>query len=113
MIEAYTFGKIIINGTQYTSDLKIIDGTVIPDWWRKEGHEVAAADIPDILESRPDILVIGKGKPGLMVADQSLHDTLLAKNIALVEEKTSKAIKTFNRLYSEGKKVAAGFHLTC
>ena len=53
MIEAFSFGNIVVNGKAYTDDIE------------------------------------------------------------LIEEKTSKAIKTFNRLFKEGKNVCAGFHLSC
>lgn len=76
MIEQFSFGKIIVNGVSYTSDIKIIQGKVIPEWWRKIGHRVDVDDIKDILKSKPDILVIGKGKPGLMKSSRSLRDFL-------------------------------------
>jgi len=34
----------------YSSDLKIINGKVFPEWWRKSGHIVNAEDIHDILK---------------------------------------------------------------
>ncbi|NOQ19486.1 MAG: hypothetical protein GQ571_05905, partial [Desulfobacterales bacterium] len=34
-------------------------------------------------------------------------------NVELIEKKTAKAIEVFNKLYQEGKRVAAGFHITC
>jgi hypothetical protein len=35
------------------------------------------------------------------------------QNINIIEDITSKAVKTFNHLYAEGKDVAGAFHLTC
>ena len=35
------------------------------------------------------------------------------QDIKVIVEKTSKAAKTFNRLYGRGKDVAGAFHLTC
>ena len=113
MIEQFSFGKIIVNGVSYTSDIKIIQGKVIPEWWRKSGHRVDADDIKNILKSKPDILVIGKGKPGLMKSSRSLREFLKDNEIELIEEKTSKAVQTFNRLLKAGKDVAAGFHVSC
>lgn len=113
MIEDYSFGMIAINGVSYTSDIKIIEGKVITDWWRQSGHRVTENDITDILENKPDILVIGKGQPGYMKSTRSLRGNLRKRNIELIEEETSKAIQTFNRLYKEGEIVSAGFHLTC
>ena len=113
MIKQFSFGKIIVNGVSYTSDIKIIQGKVIPEWWRKSGHRVDVDDIKDILKSKPDILVIGKGKPGLMKSSRSLREFLKDNEIELIEEKTSKAVQTFNRLLKEGKDVSAGLHVSC
>ena len=113
MIEHFSFGSIIVDGINYTNDIKIIQGKVIPTWWRKSGHRVNIDDIQDIIGAKPDILVLGKGKPGMMKSTPSLCEFLKQNNIELVEEKTSKAIKTFNRLFKQGKNVCGGFHLTC
>lgn len=112
-IENFSFGNIVVNGITYTDDIKIIRGSVIPTWWRKSGHQVNIDDIQDIIEAKPNILVLGKGKPGMMKSTRSLCEFLKQNNIELIEEKTSKAIKTFNRLFKQGKNVCAGFHLTC
>ncbi|MDH4206065.1 MAG: MTH938/NDUFAF3 family protein [Desulfobacteraceae bacterium] len=113
MIEAFSFGNIVVKGITYSNDIKIIQGKVIPTWWRKRGHQVGIDDIQDIIDARPDILVLGKGKPGMMKSTPSLCEFLKQNDIDLIEEKTSKAIKTFNRLFKQGKNVCAGFHLTC
>ncbi len=113
MIEKYSFGRIVIDGVTYKDDIKIIKGKVIRGWWRKKGHLVTARDIKDILAAKPEILIIGKGSPGFMKTDSLLAETLTDLGIHLIEEKTSKAIKIFNRLHEKGRNVAAGFHLTC
>ena len=113
MIEHFSFGSVIVDGITYTNDIKIIQGQVIPSWWRKSGHQVNIDDIQDIIDAKPNILVLGKGKPGMMKSTPSLREFLKQNDIELVEEKTSKAIKTFNRLIKKGKNVCAGFHLSC
>ncbi len=113
MIEAFSFGNIAVKGITYTNDIKIIQGKVVTTWWRKSGHKVDIDDIQDIIDARPDILVLGKGSPGMMKSTRSLCDFLKKNNIDLIEEKTSKAVKTFNRLFKQGKNVCAGFHLSC
>lgn len=113
MIEQYSFGNIVVNSVKYINDMKIVQGKVIPEWWRKRGHSVDVDDIQDILKSGPDIVVLGKGLPGLMKATRALREFLKEHNIELIEEKTTKAVETFNRLLKEGQNIAAGFHLTC
>ncbi len=113
MIEQYSFGNIVINGVSYRNDVKIIQEKVVPEWWRKRGHFVDVDDIQDILKSKPDILVLGKGSPGQMKSTEALRKFLKNNGIELIEEKTSNAFKTFNRLFNKGKNVSAGFHLSC
>ena len=113
MITDFSFGKIVVNGKTYSDDIKIVRGQVIADWWRKSGHRVDVEDIADILESGPDIVIIGKGAPGLMQTSTHLRESMVANNIVLIEKKTSKAIEVFNKLFQEGRNVAAGFHITC
>jgi len=113
MVESYSFGKIVVDGIAYKDDIKIIKGKVIPDWWRQRGHLVSLDDIVDILESDSEILVIGTGKFGMMKLSSPLREALTSKGIELIEKKTPGATKIFNRLWSEGRDVSAGFHLTC
>jgi hypothetical protein len=113
MIEQYSFGNMVINGVSYRNDVKIIQGKVVSEWWRKRGHLVDIDDIQDILKSKPDILVLGKGSPGQMKSSEALRKFLKNNGIELIEEKTSHAFKTFNRLFHKGENVSAGFHLSC
>lgn len=113
MIEDYQFGSMTISGQTYQNDLKIIEGRVLANWWRKEGHSVELIDIDDVLANKPDLLIVGMGKPGRMQVADSLRPVLVEAKIELIEEPTAEAVHTFNRLYKSGKKVAAAFHLTC
>lgn len=113
MIQHYDFGKIVVSGTAYSSDLKIINGKVISDWWRKTGHFVDIDDVTDILSVKPQYVVIGMGKPGLMKATDALKKELARLGIELIEQPTALAIQAFNRLQDKGISVCAGFHLTC
>lgn len=113
MIEAYRFGKIVVDGVAYRNDIKIVQGRVVSDWWRSSGHEVCRDDVADILAAEPNILVVGKGNPGFLRVAPDLKAHLVKKGIQLIETKTKKAVNLFNRLAAEGIDVAAGFHLTC
>ena len=113
MIMDFSFGRIAVNGQTCNSDIKMVQGTLVPDWWRKSGHTVEIEDVQDALDSDPEILVIGKGQPGYMRISDSLREHLAEKNVTLIEELTPKAIETFNRLFKEGRRVAGGFHVGC
>ena len=114
MIEQYTNGShMTVQGTKYYQDLKIIQGQVKGNWWRKEGHRLNATDISDILSAKPDVLVIGTGYAGSMHVPMSLRTTIEGQDIEVITERTFEATETFNRLFAQGKKVAGAFHLTC
>ncbi len=114
MIDAYETGKSMrIGGKAYHNDLKIIDGRVLGDWWRKEGHRLDAVDIDDIVAARPEIVVIGTGYAEGMRVPDATRAMLLSKDIRVVIQATSKAVNTYNRLSKEGHRVSGAFHLTC
>ena len=113
MIDDYSTGKMTVQGKTHHNDLKIINGEVKGDWWRKNGHRLGTEDIEDILSAQPDILVVGMGYAGNMSISSSVKKELEQRNIQLFAENTRDAVKTFNHLYSKNKEIAGAFHLTC
>ena len=113
MIEGYCFGSITILGKQYSSDLKIINGQVYPDWLRKSGHSVDVDDVADFLNAKPDYHIIGSGVFGSMKLNDQLKQHLTGHGIQVIEEPTIIAIGLFNLMYADDKNVAGGFHLSC
>lgn len=113
MIDSYSFGTITISGRRYSSDIKIINGQVYPDWWRKAGHSVDIDDVGDILDAKPDFIIIGSGSSGLMKLSDRLKQHLSECGIQVIIEPSGTATKIFNQMYTDGKNVAAYFHLTC
>jgi len=113
MIEKYTSGRIIINNKTYHQDLKIIQGRVVDNWWRKTGHLVDVNDMDDVLNALPDIIVIGTGYAENMRVSEDLTSEIRQRDIKLVAEDTYKAVQAFNDLFSKGKNVSGAFHLTC
>ena len=113
-IDEYAAGRhMMVGGRKYTHDLKIIGNSVKGEWWRREGHRLAAADIADILADSPALLVVGTGYAGGMRIPDALRRHLETKHIGLVTAPTAEAVQTFNRMRAEGKNVAGAFHLTC
>ena len=109
----FSFGRIVANGQICNHDIKIVEGTLLPAWWRKSGHTVEIEDVQDALDTDPEILVIGTGQPGYMRITDSLKEHLAENSVKLIEEPTPKAIETFNRLFKKGRRVAGGFHVGC
>ena len=111
-IESYDFGSIRIDGEVFTDDVKIVRGTVLPGWWRKQGHNLLPEDIEDILEARPEVLVVGTGYNGLMKVSRAVKERLAGAGIRLVAEPTRRACEEFNDL-SPARDTAFAAHLTC
>ncbi len=113
MIEQYRFGRMVVNGTAYERDLKIIRGRVVPSWWRREGHVLSLDDLADVLEAGPEVLVVGRGDPGYMVPADGLAEALAGRGVRLEEAPTAGAVELFNEYAAAGRDVAGVFHLTC
>jgi hypothetical protein len=112
MIEHYNFGHIIINGKEYNSDLIIFIDHIDDNWWRKEGHNLCIDDVKEIINKKPDILIIGTGFYGLMKVSPEIRKYLESIGIKLIVKKTKDACDEYNNLH-QNKKVIAAFHLTC
>ena len=112
-IDSYQFGNIVIDGAAYGSDCIIIGDCVRADWWRKQGHFLAAEDLQAVIAAKPSVLVVGCGASGLMKVSDEVRDVLQGENIELVALDTHKAVARFNELREKGQNVAAALHLTC
>jgi len=113
-IDHYAFGNMVIAGRAFTSDLRIFpDGRIAPNWWRREGHLLQREDLLDLLESRPDLLIVGTGASGFMRPAAGLHEELQQVGIEVLFLPTAEAVQRYNALLGSGRRLAACFHLTC
>jgi hypothetical protein len=112
-IDDYQFGCIVIGGKSYTSDVIVFPDRVKEGWWRNEGHELCPADLWEVVQEKPEVLVVGTGKSGLMRVLPKTEEYLEQQGIRLQVERTAQACQTFNRLSRSGEKVVAALHLTC
>jgi hypothetical protein len=81
-------------------------------------------DLEDVLETKPDVIVVGTGNPGLMRVLPETEKLIKSKGIKLIVQPTKEACQTYNQLSSSQSagqltqmrsigKVIALFHLTC
>lgn len=112
-IEDYRFGRIVIDGKTYTSDVIVFPEHVKSNWWRKEGHRLHPADLEDVIQTNPKVLVVGTGHAGLMRVPPETEEYLEEQGIELKAERTAAACQTYNQLSQAGEKVVAALHLTC
>jgi hypothetical protein len=111
-INHYSFGRITINDKMYTSDVIIYPERVDSSWWRKEGHYLQIADMTDVINAKPDVIVIGTGYSGAMTVPKETSEFIMSKGIEIHAERTEKAVELYNSLQKD-KKVIAALHLTC
>jgi len=112
MIDSYTFGRFIIDGKTYESNVVLIGKTAKPAR-HLPNHELSLNDFVPLVESKPDYIIIGTGASGIMPVPSEISKFIEEKGIKLIVEKTGEACQTYNALLREGKKVAAFFHNTC
>ena len=112
-IQSYHFGHIEIDGKAYRDDVKLLGNTVVPSWWRSTGHLVELKDVKDLLDADAEVCVFGTGAYGAMRVSEAVRSAFETRGVKVLAEKTESACNTYNRLTKEGKRVVAGFHLSC
>ena len=110
-ISDYRFGRIVIDGKTYTSDVIVYPDRVDPSWWRKEGHSLDPDDLAAVAAAGPEAVIIGTGDSGMMEVPTHTRTFLEKKGITVLIEKTGRAVHLFNE--QRGRKVIGAFHLTC
>jgi hypothetical protein len=112
MIDAYDFGRIVVDGNAFTTDVIIFPDRVMDEWWRKDGHVLHVEDVELIVKEKPEVLIVGTGKYGVMRVSPQTREYIESKGIELIIEPTEKACEIYNEI-SQDKKVVAALHLTC
>lgn len=111
-IDSYRRGQITINGERYSSDVIIFPQWVKDGWWRKRGHRVCPEDIEEVIQEKPEVLVVGTGDEKRLEVSPETQHYLEEQEIELITQATGKACQTYNQLCSS-RKVIAALHLTC
>ncbi len=112
-IDSYQFGRMVINGRNYTTDCLIFGGAVHDNWFRKSGHSLSIDDLQPVIAARPSVLVIGCGASGIMRVPGSAIQALEKMGIQVEALDTRKAVERFNELSLQSANTAGAFHLTC
>lgn len=113
-ITSYQFGRIVIDGGSYSSDVIIHPDGVGDSWRRKEGHRLRPEDLEAVWSSDPRDLVVGTGYYGKMAVPGETRGFVEGRGVTLHALPTGEAVERFNRLAADprGRAVAA-LHLTC
>jgi hypothetical protein len=112
-IDAYAFGRIVIDGAEYIQDVIILPDHVQASWWRREGHFLHIEDLDTVLAAPPKVLIIGRGFAGVMKVPSELVQALEAQGIEVHVAKSREAVALYNELAPTTPSLAAALHLTC
>ncbi len=112
MISRYDFGRIVVAGKEYTSDLIILPERIIDDWWRQEGHRLAVDDLQEVFAAEVEVLVVGTGEFGAMKVPPETVTALQNQGVEVQVAPTDQACQIFEELHDH-KRTAAALHLTC
>ncbi len=110
-IDSYSFGRIVIQGEQFTTDVIIFPDRVYHPWWRKEGHLLQWEDLEEVLKNPPEVLFIGRGYSGVMEVPKALVERLERLGIEVHVGRTQEVVDLYNR--TEQRNKVAALHLTC
>jgi hypothetical protein len=112
-IDSYSFGSMTVDGKTYRSDIIIFPDHIDPNWWRAEGHSLRMEDLKEVLEYKPEILVVGRGASGCMDIPVITREKLEAMGMKIIDGNTGDVYEIFNENIKKEKKVIGAFHLTC
>jgi len=110
-IEHYEFGRIRIDGQDYSRDVIVLPDRVVPNWWRRDGHSLVVDDLKEVLDDLPGNLVVGTGADGRMRPDPDAIEVLRSRGIDVEALPTPDAVRRYEELGPE--RTAAALHLTC
>jgi hypothetical protein len=111
-VESYRFGHMVVDGEEHTNDLILLPDRVVSNWWRDQGHRLSIADLDEVFNAQPEVLVVGTGANGVMQVPQETRQAIREAGIELEVAKTGQAWKRYNDLQQE-RATAGAFHLTC
>jgi len=113
MIDEFQFGSITVNGQKYDFDVEIRAKGEVLRWSREKSHVFNLKDVERVTAENPEIIILGIGVYGLAQVSGEVQEFFENKGIKLIIEKTDQAVRFFNNLIKEKKKVIGFFHLTC
>lgn len=115
-INSSDFGKIVIDNKTYDYDItidangKVTKRSDISETYYGTHHTICTEEIKTLLESKPQVIVIGIGQYGACRLEQGVSRACERQGAKLITEKTPKAAEIFNK--TEARK-AGLFHVTC
>lgn len=106
VITGYELDAFYIDKQPYYQSLILTPDDIITSWQRSHVSEITEADLPQILESKPEIVLLGTGKQ-IVFPDAKITHFFQKQGIGFEYMNTAAACRTYNVLSSENRRVAA------
>jgi len=110
LITAYGDGYVEVDACRYEASLVVLPDRVITDWSVPAFAALTNRHLGDLVEHRPEIVLLGTGRRHRFPAPALLAD-LIMHDIGLEVMDTQAACRTYNILVAEGRRVAAALIL--
>ena len=102
------FGLLVYSAIPFPGVDLVIHANGLPALRGSKAHFVGFAEIEPLLRERPDVLIIGTGYDNMVQVEEEI-----AVMPAVEILPTPQAVRRYNELRGEGKRVAAIIHSTC
>ena len=102
------FGLLVYSAIPFPAADLVIHANGLPALRGSKAHFVGFAEIEGLLEEEPDVLIIGTGYDNMVQVEEEIA---AMPNIEILP--TPQAVRRYNELRGEGKRVAAIIHSTC
>jgi hypothetical protein len=110
-VEAYSFGRVVVDGQEQTRDVIVLPNGLVRNWWRADGHRLVLADLDDVLGELPEHLIVGTGAYAQMRPDAEALEELRERGVEVEAMPTAEAVVRYGEL--DPARTAAALHLTC
>jgi len=104
------FGLLVYSAIPFPGVDLVIHANGWPAIRGSKEHFVGLAEVEGLLEERPDVLIIGTGYDNLVQVEEKM---LAMSAVQVLPLPTPQAVRRYNELRGEGKRVAAIIHSTC
>ena len=104
------FGLLVYSAIPFPGVDLVIHVNGLPSLRGSKAHFVGLAEIEPLLRERPEVLIIGTGYDNMVQVEEQI---LALCSVQVLPLPTPEAVRRYNELKGEGKRVAAIIHSTC
>jgi uncharacterized protein len=109
-VTGYGDGYVVINQQRYEEGIVVLPTSLVPGWGASGFAALTPADIVQLSEMKPEIVLLGTGARQ-QFPEPALLLPLIEARIGFEVMDTQAACRTYNILMSEGRNVAAALLL--